>query len=178
MSTPAGGPPAGETPAGDVPVADQAAAEQLGRSFKAAMGAVRRLRGRDTHRPGELSYAQYGLLFGLGEHGQLSARELACRADLSAATVTQMLDSLAAAGLVERVRSDFDKRIVLTSLTDHGRAVIEQRRAVMEPRWRAALAEFSDADLRTTAAVLDRLRELFDEFASYPVDGERHDAAA
>ena len=39
--------------------------EQLGHSFKTAMAAVRRLRGRETHRPGELSYAQYALLFGL-----------------------------------------------------------------------------------------------------------------
>ena len=37
--------------------------EQLARSFKAAMAAVRRLRGRETHRPGELSDAQYSLLF-------------------------------------------------------------------------------------------------------------------
>jgi hypothetical protein len=35
----------------------------------------------------------------------------------------------------------------------------------MEPRWRAALAEFSDAELSTAAAVLDRLRDLFEEFA-------------
>ena len=39
------------------------AAEQLARSFKRAMAAVRRLRGRETHRPGELTDAQYSLLF-------------------------------------------------------------------------------------------------------------------
>jgi DNA-binding MarR family transcriptional regulator len=149
---------------------DPSGAELVGRSFKSAMAAVRRLRGRDTHRPGTISYAQYGLLFGLGEHGRLSARELACTADVSAATVTQMLDSLAAAGLVDRVRSENDKRIVLTSLTERGRAVIEQRRVSLEPRWRAALADFSDQELRTTAAVLDRLRELFDEFAAYSIE--------
>jgi hypothetical protein len=38
---------------------------QLGSASKAAMGAIRRLRGRDTHRPGELSLAQYHLLSGL-----------------------------------------------------------------------------------------------------------------
>jgi len=49
-------------------------------------------------------------------------------------------------------------------------AVIEQRRVSLEPRWRAALADFSDQELRTTAAVLDRLRELFDEFAAYSIE--------
>jgi DNA-binding MarR family transcriptional regulator len=165
-------PPAGaqEAPMDSAGTPDPSGAELVGRAFKAAMGAVRRLRGRDTHRPGAISYAQYGLLFGLGEHGRLSARELAETADLSAATVTQMLDSLAASGLVDRIRSEDDKRIVLTSLTERGRAVIEQRRASLEPRWRAALADFSDQELRTTAAVLDRLRELFDEFAAYSIE--------
>jgi DNA-binding MarR family transcriptional regulator len=139
--------------------------DELGRAFKAAMAAVRRLRGRETHRPGELSYAQYSLLFSLAAGDVKSARELAELADLSPATVTQMLDHLAAAGLVTRIRSDEDKRIVLTSLTDRGCEVIEARRCTMEPRWRAALAEFSDGELRTAAAVLDRLHDLFEEFA-------------
>jgi DNA-binding MarR family transcriptional regulator len=142
--------------------------ENLGRAFKAAMAAVRRLRGRETHHPGDLSYAQYGLLFGLADGGTRSARELAILADLAPATVTQMLDSLAAAGLVTRVRSDEDKRIVLTSLTARGRAVTEQHRAEMEPRWRAAMSEFSDDELRVAAAVLDRLHDLFDEVLDTP----------
>jgi DNA-binding MarR family transcriptional regulator len=137
--------------------------EDVGRSFKAAMAAVRRLRGRETHHPGELSYAQFGLLFGLAERGELSARELADAADLTPATVTQMLDSLAAAGLVDRVRSEADKRIVLSSLTDRGHALVAARRARFEPRWRDALAEFTDDELRAAAAVLDRLRDMFDD---------------
>jgi DNA-binding MarR family transcriptional regulator len=139
--------------------------EQFGISFKAAMAAVRRLRGRETHRPGELSYAQYSLLFGLAHGGALPARDLAYAADLSPATVAQMLEGLERAGLVERVRSDQDKRLVLTSLTAHGREVVERRREQLEPRWRAALSGFGDEDLMTAAAILDRLREMFDQLA-------------
>lgn len=141
--------------------------DDLGRAFKAAMAAVRRLRGRETHHPGELSYAQYSLLFSLAAGEMKSARELAELADLSAATVAQMLDHLAEAGLVVRVRSGEDKRIVLTSLTDRGCEVIEARRGAMEPRWREALSEFSDAELRTAARVLDRLHDLFEQFAEH-----------
>jgi DNA-binding MarR family transcriptional regulator len=141
------------------------ALEQLGRSFKAAMAAVRRLRGRETHRPGELSFAQYSLLFGLVDGGQMSARELAVAADLSPASVTQMLENLAAIGLVERVRSEGDKRVVLTSLTERGSALLAERRARLQPRWRDALAEFSDEELRTAAVVLDRLRDAFSDMA-------------
>jgi MarR family transcriptional regulator, organic hydroperoxide resistance regulator len=142
--------------------------EEFAASFKAAMASVRRLRGRETHRPGELSYAQYGLLFGLAMGGALPAHELASVADVSAATVTQMLDALERADLVKRVRSDRDKRVVLTSLTQRGRTVVERRREELEPRWRSALAEFSGDELQTAAAVLDRMREMFDELALEP----------
>src|SRR5436305_9155154 len=120
------------------------ALEVVGGSFKTAMAALRRLRGRETHRPGELSYAQYGLLFSLAAGDALSAGELAFAADVSPASATQMLDGLERAGLVERARSGQDKRVVLTSLTARGRQVVEARRALFEPRWRAALADFSD----------------------------------
>jgi DNA-binding MarR family transcriptional regulator len=139
--------------------------ETVGRAFKSVLAAQRRLRGRETHRPGELSYAQYGLLFGLHFGAPMSLRELALAADVSPATAAQMLEGLAESGLVERTRSKDDKRIVLTSLTDRGRALIDERRARYEPRWRAALSEFSDEDLLVAAGVFDALREMFDELA-------------
>jgi len=141
------------------------ALEVLGQTFKGALAALRRMRGRETHNPGELSYAQYGLLFGLGEGKPLSTRELALAADVSPATATEMLDSLAAAGLVERTRSEQDKRIVFTALTARGKALIEERRARYEPRWQAAMSEFSNEELQTAAAVLDSVRQMFDDLA-------------
>src|SRR2546423_3901227 len=139
------------------------ASTALGASFRSLMAAVRRLRSRETRRGAGLSDAQYRLLFGLRDEEQLASGELACLADLSPATVTEMLDGLAAAGLVRRVRSDKDRRVVLTSLTERGDALLEARHARFAPRWNTALSEFSDQELRTAAAVLVRLRALFDE---------------
>jgi DNA-binding MarR family transcriptional regulator len=139
--------------------------KSFGLAFKAANAALRRMRGRETHNPGELSYAQYGLLFGLSDGVPRSLRELALAADVSPATAAEMLDSLAAAGLVERIRSVQDKRVVLTSLTERGQGLIDERRTRYERRWRAALKQFSDAELLTAAAVLDRVRAMFDELA-------------
>ena len=139
--------------------------EALGRSFKSLTGALRRLRGRETHHPGELSYAQYGLLFGLADGEPRSSRELALAADVSPATAAEMLDALAAAGLVGRIRSEADKRIVLTSLTDRGKAVVDERHARYEPLWRAALDGFSEEELRSASAIFDALRDMFDALA-------------
>ncbi len=139
------------------------AGQEFGRAFKGCVGALRRLRGRENRAHGELSDAQYGLLFSLVDHEALPTSELALLADLSPATATGMLDGLVAAGLVSRVRSERDRRVVLTSLTERGRALVEARHARFAPLWRTALSQFSDDDLRTAAAVLDELRGMFDE---------------
>ena len=73
-----------------------------------------------------------------------------------------MLESLEAQGLVARIRSDQDRRVVLSSLTEHGEQLVAARRAQMEPRWRAALDDFGDAELAVAARVLDRLADYFD----------------
>jgi DNA-binding MarR family transcriptional regulator len=137
---------------------------QVGKAFKAAMTAVRRLRGREAQRLGHLSYAQYSLLFGLAEQDELPASQLAALADLAPGTATQMLDHLEADGLVARARSSRDKRLVLVSLTPRGGELVRARRTKLEGRWQEALASFSDDELRTAAAVLERLSELFDSF--------------
>ena len=71
------------------------------------------------------------------------------------------LACLAAAGLVSRVRSDRDRRVVLTSLTERGRALVAERHARYAPRWKEALGDFSEDELRVAAAVLDRLGAMF-----------------
>jgi len=145
--------------------AHREASTRYGAAFKGAMGAVRRLRGRDTHHPGELSYAQFGLLFGLAAGGEMSASELAGCADIAPGTATQMLDSLEAAGLIARTRSELDRRCVLVSLTPRGGEVIATRRADYQMHWDDALSAFTSEELDIAAAVLERTRAMFDEFA-------------
>ncbi|HUZ28051.1 MAG TPA: MarR family transcriptional regulator [Solirubrobacteraceae bacterium] len=138
---------------------------ELARAFKGTLAARNRARGRETHKPGELTDAQYSLLFGLRDPVELPTGELAFAADLSPASTTEMLEGLGAAGLVQRRRSEQDRRVVLVSLTARGRELVEARRAEFEPRWRAAFGEFSEAELRSAVAVLDQLRDFFDELS-------------
>ncbi len=144
------------------------AAERVGRAFKGAIAAVRRLRGRETQRPGEIPFAQYALLFELAERGELAAGELAAAAELAPATVSVMLDHLVCAGLVVRTRSERDRRIIVSRLTEAGRERVAARHARVVPLWDAALAEFDAGELATAATVLERLRELFETLDEAP----------
>jgi len=161
---PAGG-PAGP-PAGSSSFHDSSTPTgQVGLAFKRAMVAVRKLRGRETQRVGQLSYAQYGLLHGLAGRSDCSARELAEHTDLSPATVAQMLEHLEAAGLITRTRSEQDRRVVLSALTEHGAAIVAERQARMEDRWNSALEEFSTEELTVAAKVLHRAADVFESLS-------------
>ncbi|HST56145.1 MAG TPA: MarR family transcriptional regulator [Solirubrobacteraceae bacterium] len=137
---------------------------ELGLAFRGVMASLRRLRGRDTHLgAGDLSHAQFELLIELHEHGELSAGELASAARLTPATVTQMLDHLAACGHVERARSDVDRRVVVSRLTAQGAGRIEGKRELWQRRWQQALADMDARELRAATRVLTRLRTVFDD---------------
>jgi DNA-binding MarR family transcriptional regulator len=138
------------------------ASKALAHALKGAIAAARRLRGRETQRAGEVAHAQYALLFELGERGELTAGELAAAAELAPATVSGMLDHLADAGLVGRVRSERDRRVVVCRLTDAGRARVAARRARLAPLWDAAIGGFDPGELGIATAVLDRLRSFFE----------------
>jgi DNA-binding MarR family transcriptional regulator len=136
----------------------------LGKAFRRVFRSLRQLRGRDTHLIGsEVSHAQMELLIELSEQGPLSAGDLALAAQLTPATVTQMLDHLAASGHVQRTRSSTDRRVVVTTLTAQGEEKVRAKRALWQQRWETVLADVNAKDLRTTTRVLERLNAVFED---------------
>jgi MarR family transcriptional regulator, organic hydroperoxide resistance regulator len=136
---------------------------ELGLAFRRVFRTLNRLRGRDTHLgASELSQAQFELLSELFERGELPAGELAAAARLTPGTVTQMLDHLAHCGHVERVRSETDRRVVVTRLTSSGREKIEAKRSAWKGRWAEALKDLPAEDLAAATRVLEHLAEMLD----------------
>lgn len=74
-----------------------------------------------------------------------------------------MLDSLSAAGIVERTRSERDRRVVTTRLTPEGRRRVERKDAELQVKWHDALSEFDPADLEAATRVVQRLAAYLDE---------------
>jgi MarR family transcriptional regulator, organic hydroperoxide resistance regulator len=147
---------------------------ELGMAFRRVFRAFSRLRGRDTHLDaGELSHAQFQLLIELHDRGELPAGELAVAAQLTPATVTQMLDHLADQGHVERVRSQTDRRVVVSRLTPQGRRQIEAKRAAWQGRWEQALDGVQIEELRAATRVLERLGAMVEQVPTGDVCGAR-----
>ncbi|MEV4256048.1 MarR family winged helix-turn-helix transcriptional regulator [Spirillospora sp. NPDC049652] len=72
-----------------------------------------------------LTQGQYTVLVALKEHGPVGQRRLAELVAMDARNIVLVLDSLAAADLVERRPDDTDRRRRIVTLTGQGSALLE-----------------------------------------------------
>jgi DNA-binding MarR family transcriptional regulator len=145
-----------ENPAGRRPLV-----EDLHCAVSELLGTERRLRGRDHNRAGALTHAQLRVLAALGREQELTAGQLARRADLNPASITAMLDHLEASGILERRRSTEDRRVYNVSLTPDGRRLLERKLAYWQSLWDEQLAEVDDRDLEAAGRVIHRLAGIY-----------------
>jgi DNA-binding MarR family transcriptional regulator len=127
-------------------------------------GAERRLRGREHHQqPSDVSHSQLRALLVLDRADQVTAGELAKSADLNPASVTAMLDQLESKGIVQRRRVDRDRRVCMVSLSDKGRAIVDEKRAHWHALWERRLGDLSEEELLAALQVMQTMTQMLDE---------------
>jgi len=107
-------------------------------------------------RPFGISAAQYNvlrILRGAGPDG-LCRNEIRDRLLSRMPDVTRLLDRMEDAGLVTRVRSDADRRLVSTRLTDGGRALVDRLDRPVAEEHERRLGHLSQGQLRTLIKLL------------------------
>lgn len=142
--------------------------------FDALAQAVRRARGANGGAPnGGLTLSQYGLLELLADRQSARVQELAGHAGITPSTATRILDALERRGVVERIRSDEDRRAVAVSLTIAGRQLVYAEQEWLRGRQRTFYAALPGAEQELAPDLLFRLAALIDELAVGP--GRRPD---
>jgi DNA-binding PadR family transcriptional regulator len=68
-----------------------------------------------------------------------------------------MLDRLEKRGLIARLRSQTDRRVVMLTLTPRGKAVLESILPRVVDFWNGVLADFSHSEIRLLIGLLSRL---------------------
>ena len=111
---------------------------------------------RESERAAHLDRQQYWVLSALKSAPQRMSA-LAEHAQTSQASLTGIVDRLEDRGLVARLRSCEDRRVVDVSITESGTAELDRTRAIFTERLESALAPL-DAEERT--AFLRALRKL------------------
>jgi DNA-binding MarR family transcriptional regulator len=84
-----------------------------------------------------------------------SVTKLAQLEQVSAPAITKMVSVLESAGLVQRERSETDRRVVLVSATPAGKRLLERGRAARVRAIAALLADATEAQLQTLCAASD-----------------------
>jgi DNA-binding MarR family transcriptional regulator len=115
-----------------------------------------------------LTLSQYGLLELLVDRQSARVQELAAHAGITPSTATRILDALQRRGVVERTRSDEDRRAVAVSLTEAGRQVVHAEQEWLRGRQRTFYAALPGAEQELAPDLLFRLAALIDELAAGP----------
>ena len=98
----------------------------------------------------------------LRKGGEMSPSAIARAVSLSQATITSILDRLTQAGLVERVKSDKDKRVVLAQLTDKGREAGDNSPELLQAGFMRSFRTLQPWEQNMLIASLQRIAELMD----------------
>ena len=109
-----------------------------------------------THDP-PLSVAQYLALQGIAE-GEVVGSELARRAAVSPAAVSQLLAGLEQAGLLTRGRLEEDRRRQRLELTEQGEWALRSAQTTLRERLAGLLADMPPPEADALARLLERLQ--------------------
>lgn len=129
---------------------------------------------REISTAGGISPTAASVLSLLGRSGPERLTELARSVGVSQPAMTQLVGRMERDGLVTRTTTAEDRRAVLIALSDHGIAVLEERRAQRAGVLEELLARLTPADQAAIGAALPALDRLVDSVT----DSERGNAPA
>jgi DNA-binding MarR family transcriptional regulator len=104
----------------------------------------------------------------LSKRERAKASEIAKVAGLSPGAVTQVCDELVRLGLVERERSDADRRVVYVQLTEAGRQRVEQIRRQRAERIMDIVRQLEQEEVETFERVLHKVVGILETQDSHP----------
>ena len=122
--------------------------------------------------PSGLTRAQWLPLFKLSRGDVGTAAEMARVCELDAGATTRLLDRLEDKGLVQRERSDEDRRVVNLSLTREGRQAAKVVPEVLSRVHNGALAGFTPEEWETLKSLLRRMLANLDAMNAAEVSDE------
>jgi DNA-binding MarR family transcriptional regulator len=113
--------------------------------------------------PRALDRAAYVILRQLEKDGPLNVSVLAAALNLDGSTVTRQVTALQKDGLIERQRDPRDGRGTVIAATTLGLRQVDTVRQARRVVYGAVLKDYSDADKRELALVLERFTEALAE---------------
>lgn len=113
--------------------------------------------GSSTAFGGELSFSQYMILQTLLQKDAMRMNELATTLGVSKANVTGLVDRMVRARLVERMRSDEDRRVVYVRLSTKGQRIAQRMQSTQRRDWKRIMQKLPPRNLDIFINSLEQL---------------------
>ncbi|WP_428423206.1 MarR family winged helix-turn-helix transcriptional regulator [Methylibium sp.] len=137
---------------------DYKVADSVGYLIKRVMLSLTQMLDRELADHG-LSDAQWKPLLMLAQGRASTVAEMARECGSDPGAMTRLLDRLEAKGLIKRVRSDEDRRVVNLEITAAGRESVAEVPAVLASVANAHLAGFTREEWKTLQGLLRRMAD-------------------
>jgi len=113
----------------------------------------------------DLSPVQFFLLKFVHRRGICTPSEIAGEFGITLGAVTGLIDRLLKTGLIRRGRSDEDRRLVLISLTDSGKEIIDLFEGDRVKKVSRLAERFGISDIKALAELLNRFDTALEDLA-------------
>ncbi|MCR5595165.1 MAG: MarR family transcriptional regulator [Lachnospiraceae bacterium] len=100
----------------------------------------------------------------IGDEGERNMTSVAKSLEVTTGTLTISVNSLVKKGMVSRVRSEEDRRVVLVSLTEAGRELNRRHTQFHEKMIAEITGDLSEEEQHTLARALDKLNDFFSSY--------------
>ena len=99
----------------------------------------------------------------LNHYGDMKVSDISKELDLSNSTVSGIIDRLVEKKIVQRKRSDEDRRIVMISLADEYRQPVKKGLNAFAQKMRKALSTMTEEDVESIIRGLEKLEKILEE---------------
>ena len=131
------------------------------------------VRSREIARTSGLTIPQLIVMQSIRKLGQVTTQAVSKEASMSPATVVAVLDKLEGKGMIERYRSEVDRRVVHTRLTPAGRTALAQAPGLLSRGFEDAFAALPPNRRDALLAAMEELADMMSAHMAAP----RSDAA-
>lgn len=118
------------------------------------------------------THSQAHVLMWLGFDGPLTMGEVARRGGITGKTLTGLVDRMARAGLLQRERSEEDRRVVHVRLTRKGMTMFIRMRKYMFGQMQELLAILDDKDRQDLFRILVKIHNRVSKLAACAAGGQ------
>ncbi|WP_022729835.1 MarR family winged helix-turn-helix transcriptional regulator [Fodinicurvata sediminis] len=118
--------------------------------------------GRELAKAAGLTAVQIRVLQIVDENGQATSKEISQRMGVAQATMTSLIDRLVAKGMVERRRSEADRRQTNIFISEAGRAAVKKAPDPLQQRYVKQFTALEDWEQAMIVASLERVASMLD----------------